>query len=138
MRNRFRLSFAVLAVLCSNGLSAFAGSIGYEALDGNRCNVSTSTPSSLELTSGYSESQGANASVSLNIPFGDPTASARTNCVSFAELDQARQHFGWLLDMYERGAIDRSSLAQQAAELGITLAPEQNTQQGGMSLTIAP
>lgn len=137
MCNRNRLTIAVLALLCSQGLSVRAGSIGYEALDGNRCTVSTDSPSQIQLNSGYNEYQGANASFGLSIPLSDSTASARTNCVKFAELDQSRQHFTWLLDLYERGAIDRKSLEAQAEALGITLAPETSSQ-GGMSVILQP
>ena len=68
MRNHYRLALSALAFLCSQGLTAHAGSIGYEALDGNRCNVSTDTPPQLEFNSGYNETQGTNASlVSLSL-----------------------------------------------------------------------
>ena len=123
-RSFSRLGFALLCVLGTT-VSANAGSIGYEALDGARCRVSTDTPSSLNMQSGYTEDLGANVSFGLTIPLSDPTTAARTNCVKFAEQDQARQHFTWLLDMYEQGVITREALEKEAAKLGMTLAPEQ-------------
>ena len=76
------------------------------------------------MQSGYTEDLGANVSFGLTIPLNDPTSAARTNCVEFAEQDQSRQHFTWLLDMYEQGVITRESLEKEAAKLGMTLAPE--------------
>ena len=138
MRNHYRLALSALTFLCSQGLTAHAGSIGYEALDGNRCNVSTGTPPQLEFNSGYNETQGPNASFGLTIPLGDRTAAARENCLKFAQVDQSRQHFAWLVDMYERGVITRSSLEEEAGKLGISLAPESPTTGGGMSVLITP
>ena len=138
MCNRNRFAFAVFTLLCSQGLSAHAGSVGYEALDGNRCNVSTDTPSRLEFNSGYNEAQGANASFGLTIPLGNSTGGALDNCLEFARTDQSRQHFAWLVEMYERGVITRESLLQEAGRLGIALAPESRSETGGMSILLTP
>ena len=107
-------------------MSARAGSIGYEALDGARCTVSTDTPSSMNFESGYTEDMGANVKFGLTIPLSDPTSDARDNCVKFARQDQQRQHFTWLLDMYDSGVITRQALEIEAAKLGMDLAPEQS------------
>ena len=122
-RSFSRLGLALLCVLGTT-VSANAGSIGYEALEGSQCRVSTDTPSSMNFESGYSESMGANVRFGVTIPLSDPTAAARTNCVKFAEQDQARQHFTWLLDMYERGVVTREALEKEATKLGMNLAPE--------------
>lgn len=108
-------------------MSAKAGAIGYEALDGARCTVSTDTPSSMNFDSGWNENQGANVSFGLTIPLSDPTSTARDNCVKFARQDQQRQHFTWLLDMYDSGVITRQALELEAEKLGMALAPEQST-----------
>lgn len=138
MCNRNRFTLAVFALLCSQGLSANAGSVGYEALDGNRCNVTTDTPSQLQFNSGYNETQGANASFGLTIPLGNSTGGALDNCLEFARTDQSRQHFAWLVEMYERGVITRESLQAEAEKLGIYLSPEGDRQAGGMSILLAP
>lgn len=126
MCNRRSVSIIGLALLSvlSSGQVVKAGSIGYEALDGAQCRVSTDTPSSMNMESGWNESQGANVSFGLTIPLSDPTGDARTNCVQFAKQDQSRQHFSWLLDMYERGVITRQALEIEAKKLGMNLAPE--------------
>ena len=118
------LGFALLCAISTTGISAKAGSISYEGLEGARCNVSTDTPSSINFNSGWSEHQGSNVNFELSIPFGSPTAAASTNCVKFAEQDQQRQHFVWLLEMYETGVITREALEKEATRLGMELAPE--------------
>lgn len=124
MFNRRSLSYYALALLCSfSGLSATAGTIGYEALEGNRCTVSTGRNPELTVNGGYDENGGTNASFGIIIPLGDNTSAARRQCEQFAQQDQARQHFAWLLDLYERGVITRESLAEQAAGLGMSLSP---------------
>ena len=138
MCNRNRFALTVSALLCSQGLSAHAGSVGYEALDGNRCNVSTDAPSQLQFDGGYNDVQGTNASFGVRIPLGNSTGGALQNCLDFARTDQSRQHFAWLVEMYERGVITRESLLEEANELGITLSPESADETGGMSITISP
>ena len=138
MCNRNRFAIAVFTLLCSQGLSAHAGSVGYEALDGNRCNVSTDAPPQLQFNSSYNETQGANASFGLTIPLGSSTGGALDNCLEFARTDQSRQHFAWLVEMYERGVITRESLLEEAGKLRITLAPESKSETGGMSIILAP
>ena len=138
MCNRNRFALTVLTLLCSQGLSAHAGSVGYEALDGNRCNVSTDAPSQLQFNSGYSEAQGTNASFGITIPLGSSTGKALDNCLEFARTDQSRQHFAWLVEMYERGVITRESLLEEAGKLGIKLATEVKDQTGGMSILLTP
>lgn len=100
--------------------------MSYEALDGAQCRVTTDTPSQLNIESGYSENMGANVRFGVSIPLSNPTADARRNCVEFAQQDQSRQHFTWLLDMYERGVITREALEREAEALGMQLAPERD------------
>ena len=138
MCNRRHLALSVLTLLCFQAVGARAGSIGYEALDGNRCTVTTDEPSQLEFNSGYNEWQGANASFGVTVPLGDRTAKARANCLKFARLDQRRQHFDWLLDLYDQGVIDRQALQAEASKLGITLSPESSSRPGGMSILLEP
>ena len=112
-----------LAVLSFTGTVATAGSINYEGLEGARCHVTTESTSGFEVET---SNIGGDAAVTarVRIPFADTTRSARQNCVRFAEQDQARQHFTWLLDMYQNGVITRKALQDEADKLGITLAPE--------------
>ena len=137
---RRSLTHLGLAVLCIAGsaLSVNAGSMGYEALDGAQCNVTTDTPSSMNFQSGYTEDMGANVSFGLTIPLSDPTSAARTNCVKFAQQDQQRQHFTFLLDMYERGVITRQALEDEATKLGMTLAPETAKDEDNSHAVIIP
>ena len=129
------IGLALLSVL-STGQISRAGAIGYEALDGAQCRVTTNTPSTMNLESGWNENMGANISFGLTIPLSDPTSSARTNCVEFAQQDQARQHFTWLLDMYERGVISREALETEAKKLGMNLAPEKVIDTDGSSVLL--
>ncbi len=119
------IGLALLSVL-STGQISRAGSIGYEALDGAQCRVTTHTPSTMDFQSGWNENMGTNISFGLTIPLSDPTAAAKNNCVQFAQNDQSRQHFTWLLDMYERGIITREALEIEAKKLGMNLAPEKS------------
>ena len=138
MRYRNRITSTIVTLLCLQGLTASAGTIGYEALDGNRCSVTTDPSRQLEFSSGYSEQLGSNASVTLSIPLGDSTAAARKNCIKFARKDQARQHFAWLLEMYEQGVITRQALEAEAVRLGMELAPESKAPYGSSSVIIKP
>ena len=139
MFNRRSLSISALAFLCSfTGLSANAGSIGYEALDGNRCTVSTGHVPELTVNGGYDEFNGNNASFGLTIPLGDNTSGARQQCETFARQDQGRQHFAWLLDLYDQGVITREALAEQAKELGMELAPVQRVDRASSTVVISP
>ena len=137
---RRSLSHLGLALLCIVGTSvgANAGSIGYEGLEGARCSVTTDVPSSLNFQSGYNDDLGVNASFGVTIPLGDRTADARNNCVQFAQQDQARQHFTWLLDMYERGVITRQALEQEANKLGMSLAPESSFENDNSGVVSIP
>ena len=110
----------------------------YEALDGNRCNVSTGRVPELTIDGGYDENQGNRASFGLVIPLGDNTTVARQQCESFARQDQARQHFMWLLEMYESGVITRDALNKEAESLGMTLAPEQRIESTNSAVVISP
>ena len=138
MRYRSRITSTIVTLLCLQGLTASAGTIGYEALDGNRCSVTTDPSRRLEFSSGYSEQLGSNAAVTLSIPLGDSTAAARKNCIKFARKDQARQHFAWLLEMYEQGVITRQALEAEAVRLGMELAPESKAPYGSSSVIIKP
>lgn len=139
MFNRRSLCLSALTLLCSfSGLSANAGSIGYEALDGNRCTVSTGRTPELTIDGGYDEYQGSNASFGLSIPLGDNTSGARQQCETFARKDQGRQHFTWLLDLYDQGVITREALAEQAEELGMKLAPVQRIDRASSTVVISP
>ena len=112
-------------LLCSilAPVSVRAGAMAYEGIDGAECRVTTNKPPELIMEGGYNEFQGSNAMIGISIPLGNPTADASRNCVEFARQDQARQHFMWLLDMYENGVITRESLEAQAEALGMTLTP---------------
>ena len=139
MFNRRSLCLSALTFLCSfSGLSVNAGSIGYEALDGNRCTVSTNRSPELTVNGGYDENQGTNASFGLTIPLGDNTSTARQQCETFARKDQGRQHFIWLLELYDQGVITRESLAEQAEELGMELAPVQRVDRASSTVVISP
>ena len=139
MFNRRSLCLSALTLLCSfSGLSANANSISYEALDGNRCNVSTGRVPELTVNGGYDENMGSNASFGLTIPLGDKTTAARQQCETFARQDQGRQHFTWLLDLYDQGVITREALAEQAQELGMKLAPEQTIERASSTVVISP
>lgn len=135
---RRSFSFVGLALLCilSSSVTAKAGSLSYEGLEGARCQVTTDTPSELNFESGYSENMGANVRFGVSIPLSNPTAAARRNCVEFAQQDQRRQHFTWLLDMYERGVITREALQTEAEALGMSLAPERSLESADDSAVI--
>ena len=110
----------------------------YEALDGNRCNVSTGRNPELTIDGGYDENMGSNASFGLVIPLGDKTTAARQQCETFARQDQGRQHFMWLLEMYESGVITRDALNEQAESLGMKLAPEERVEATSSAVIISP
>ena len=109
-----------------------AGSLSYEALDGTRCQVSTDRPASLDLridtnhndTTGYfsGSDSGFNASVGLTVPLSQPTRTARQHCEQMGQLDQQRNHFMWLQELYEQGVIKRSALVKAGKALGLELA----------------
>ena len=132
---RRSIPLTLLALLCSP-LSSIAGSISYESLEGNRCNVNMDAPTTLDFEGGYDEDMGANVRFGLTVPLGNTTGTARDNCVQFAEQDQRRQHFVWLLEMYERGVITREALEQEANELGMQLAPESAPQSSGRTIRV--
>lgn len=139
MFNRRSLCIPAIALLCSfSGMSVKAGAIGYEALDGNRCTVSTGRNSELNFNGGYDEDQGTNVSFGVTIPLGDNTSAARRQCETFARKDQGRQHFNWLLDLYDQGVITREALAEQAEELGMKLAPVQRVDRDASTVVITP
>ena len=90
----------------------------------------------MNFKSGWNESQGTNVQFGLTIPLSSPTEGARDNCVKFAELDQQRQHFTWLLDMYDSGVITREALATEAEKLGMKLAPSNSERVESSSVVI--
>lgn len=78
--------------------------------------------------------------VGLRIPLGgDRTRQARLNCERLGQQDQQRLKFNWLAEQVEAGRIKRSSLERYAAELGIELTDEGQSEQdllGGFSAEV--
>ena len=137
MFNRRRFAVVGLAILSLTGSVATAGSINYEGLEGAQCQVTTQQAPGLEVETRYDEVSQGSVTARVRIPFGDPTGPARVNCVEFAEQDQGRQHFVWLLEMYQAGVITRDALQNAADKLGMTLAAETPAQEKqGASLVI--
>ena len=137
MFNRRRFAVIGLASLSLTGSVATAGSINYEGLDGAQCQVTTQQTPGLELETRYDEVFKGSVTARVRIPFGDPIGPARANCIEFAEQDQGRQHFVWLLEMYQAGVITRDALQDAADKLGMTLAAETPAQEEqGASLVI--
>ena len=116
MRNHHRVLFAVASVLCLSG-PAVAGNLSYEALDGTRCSVSTDDPGTLDFHVTDDE-----VFAGISIPLGQPTSTARQQCEQMSRLDQQRNHFMWLQELYEQGVIKRSALVKAGQALGLELA----------------